>query len=116
MTDPLPLVKDDLEGRTVTVKLPDLAQLGLLQHQARILTRSEDNAELQRALELSFRVLFSLFPEKEDLHHVEDLVADGTLDVVGLTQFVIGAGKKMKEEQLAEAPRAVRRGRPRKAA
>lgn len=115
MAESIPTVKADLHGRTVTVKIPDIAQLGLLQLQSRTLIRSNDNAELQRALELSFRILFGHFPDKEDLHHVQDLVADGEVDVITLTRFIVDSAKKYQDEEIAEAPRAVRRGRPRKA-
>lgn len=109
-------VKASLNGRELSLKVPDVAQLGLIQHQARVLQRSNlTDEEGIRAMSVSFRVLFSFFPDKDDRMYVEDLIADGELDMVSLVRFVVDGTKGLADEEVVVKPQA-RRGRPRKTA
>lgn len=118
MAEKIILTKGDLNGRTVQVRVPTVMQLGLVQHQGRVMETAKTSKEQARALEVVFRVLFGMFPEPEDLHYVEDQIAEGSLDVIGLTSFVVDAGNRARADEQDEAPAKVpaRRGRPRKAA
>lgn len=109
-------VKAPLHGRELTLRIPDVAQLGLVQHQARVLQKANiTDEEGIRAMSVSFRVLFSFFPDKDDRMYVEDLIADGELDMTGLVRFVVDGTKSLGDEEAPVKPQA-RRGRPRKTA
>lgn len=116
MTDISPVVTLPLRGRDIKLDPPDLGQLALLQHQARIMARDDVTREQGvRALDLAYRIVRSTLADEESRDYVNDLIADKEITIVELVQAMMEAVKKQNEEAEEKTP-AVRRGRPRKKA
>ena len=103
-----------LGDRDVMVTPPELGQLALLQHQVRVLKRDNvTKEEGARALDLAFRIARGRIVSKGDKDYVDDLLADGDLDLKGLVVAVIESVKQQPADAEDVKP-VVRRGRPRK--
>ena len=108
----------NLGGVETKFHMPDFGQLAMVQHQGRLLTRDQVNAEQgARAMSLVYRSIRSWIVEPNDQDRLEDLIADGETSIEGVFSEMM---KSVKASNDAEAPTTgpvvVRRGRPRKAA
>lgn len=100
-------------GRDIKVVRPEVGQLALVQHQARILQREgATKAQAERALSLVYRVVRGAIVEADDLDFIEDGIADKELSIEGVLRSIVTAAE---EVAATETPKpVVRRGRPRK--
>lgn len=108
-----PNIVATINGRDVKVVRPEVGQLALVQHQARILQRDgASRAQAERALSLVYRVVRGAIVDDADLDFIEDGIADKELTIEGVLRAIVTAAEETNAE---EAPKpVVRRGRPRK--
>lgn len=104
-----------INGREVKVQKPELGQLALVQHQARVLQKDNVTKEQgERALSLVYRVVRTAIVGQEDLDFIEDEIADRALTIQDALRAIVSAAEEQAEAE--EAKPVVRRGRPRKKA
>lgn len=98
----------DLKGRSVVIRELNDAQIALMAREARLL--SKDGIDGQRKLDAvarMFNILESVVIDSADKSYMDDLIAEGELDLRDLTGFV-----SVFSNNKDEAPVKVRRGRP----
>jgi hypothetical protein len=101
----------DVRGRSIVIRSLLDTQLLSLNHEARILQRADIEPERKmKGMERMFKALLSVVVQASDQEYLEDLMAEGTLDLRELTTF---ATSFLTDQD--EAPK-VRRGRPAKRA
>jgi hypothetical protein len=108
-----PIIVATINGRDVKAVRPEVGQLALVQHQARILQRDgASRVQAERALSLVYRVVRGAIVDEADLDFIEDGIADKELTIEGVLRAIVTAAEEATAE---EAPKpVVRRGRPRK--
>lgn len=119
MTTPDPAIPDnearetrvvDIKGRTMVIRALRETQLLSLNHEARILQREDiDGDRKMKGMERMFKTLLSVVAQPSDREYLEDLMAEGELDLRELTTFATSFFNEPEEQ----APK-VRRGRPTK--
>lgn len=92
ITAPEPEVETRLvpiHGRDILVKRIGETQLMQLNHEAAVLQRDDlTAARLQKGLDRVYRTLTSTVVKEEDSDFLQDLMADGDLDIKELIEFI----------------------------
>lgn len=106
-----------LGGRDITLRQFNETQFMQLQHETLVLKRSEDGnmpfERVQKSLDRVFRAIRSAIPDEEQRDYIDDLMAEGELDLRELVRAVFVFNREAAVED--EKPVQVRRGRPRRA-
>lgn len=97
-----------VQGRNIVVRRLIDAQLMQLNHEAELLQRDDIGIDRKRkGMDRMFRALLSVVVQPSDQEYMEDLMADGKLDLRELIGF---ATSFLTEQEAGQSPR-VRRGR-----
>jgi len=97
----------EVRGRSIVIRALLETQLLLINHEAQILQRDDvPNQRKMKAMERMFTALVSLVVQPTDQEFLEDLMAEGSLD---LRELVVFATSFFNEPE--QTPK-VRRGRP----
>lgn len=102
-----------IRGRSVVVRKLHDAQFGLLVREANVVRRAsaeQDAARVIRATDLLMRTLASAIVQEEDKEWLDDLMADGEIEMSDLLSVI----RVFSEDQEEQPKPAVRRGRPAK--
>lgn len=102
-----------LGGRDITLRQFNETQFLQLQHEALFLQRSDDmNVPFDRvskSISRIFRALRAAVPNEDEREFLDDLMAEGELELRELLRAVLVFNR---ETLIAEKPTTVRRGRP----
>jgi hypothetical protein len=98
-----------VHGRNIVIRRLIDAQLMQMNHESELLQRDDVGMDRKRkGMERMFRALLSVVVQPTDRDYMEDLMADGELDLRELVSF---ATSFLTEDTPAGPPK-VRRGRP----
>lgn len=106
-----------LGGRDITLRAFNETQFMQLQHESLVLKRSEDGNmpidRVQKSLDRVFRAIRSAILDEDERDYIDDLMAEGELELRELVRavFVFNHDAAVEDEK----PVQVRRGRPRRA-
>lgn len=99
----------DIKGRPVTLKKITVGQMALVLRESKRMQRDDvTGKEAMAALERVDLIIASLIVFDEDREYVENLLANGTLDLTDMVRLVMDIYTKDAEEK----PKVARRGRP----
>ena len=115
MTEAAPEIETrtvNIQGRDIVIKRISDTQLIQLNHEAAVMQRDNlDPVRLRKGMDRVFRALTSTVVGEEDADFLQDLMADGDLDLRELIEFITSFHK---DQAPANGPVKVRRGRPAK--